>query len=51
MGNDYTDMKSGYTDTQSDYTDLGTSYTDSETWTKSYPKNSLVKGARKLGTP
>ena len=36
---------------QSDCTDLGTSYTDSETWTKSYLKNSLVNGARKLVIP
>ena len=45
------DLPSRYPDMGNDYTYLQSDYTDRETWTKSYLKNSLVNGARKLVTP
>ena len=39
---DYTDTQSNYTDTQSSFANTQSDYTNSETWTKSYLKNSLV---------
>ena len=48
---DYTDTQSNYTDTQSSFANTQSDYTDSETWTKSYLKNSLVDEARKFITP